>query len=597
MSVLISQSLAKTLFKPTFLSVALLAIMGCSPSADTTAETSKTTVGSESNAENSDSAATVYYNGDIITMEGDKPQMIEALVTEGGKIAYVGSLDEAKSKYANAAQVDLEDKTLLPGFIDPHSHFGMVSNTVGQVDLNPPPVGKVDSIDKMLAALKAYKKDNNIADGEWIFGWGYDETQLTEDRHPTKDEIDSVLPNNPVYLQHTSGHMGVANSKGLAAMDITADSKAPEGGNIARVKGSNEPNGLVQETAMYPFVRNLLEVLAPRQAELFDQTQDYYAENGVTTAQDGSTTRDAIKFFQSQADAGKLKIDLVSLAGVSDLDENLADKDFVWKTYKNGFKVQGTKIIADGSPQGKTAYFSQPYLTPVPDCDKDCKGLPSVSQDELNEMFAKGYASDNQLFIHNNGDGATDMVIKAHEYAVKETGQAADKDRRTVPVHAQFARPDQLEAFKKYKMVPSFFTNHAYFWGDVHVKNLGEKRAYFSSPIVTADKMGIIYTNHSDDTVTPVDPMFSVWSAVNRTSRSGAIIGKAERASPYQALKAITTNAAYEYFEEDSKGTLSVGKLADLVILDANPLTIDPSKLKEVKVMQTIKEGKTIYQR
>ena len=212
-------------------------------------------------------------------------------------------------------------------------------------------------------------------------------------------------------------------------------------------------------------------------------------------------------------------------------------------------------------------------------------------------MFAKAYARDNQLFIHNNGDGATDMVIKAHEYAVDKTGQAADKDRRTVPVHAQFARPDQLEAFKKYKMVPSFFTNHAYFWGDVHVKNLGKDRAYFSSPIATADKMGITYTNHSDDTVTPVDPMFSVWSAVNRTSRSGAIIGKDERASPYQALKAITTNAAYEYYEENSKGTLSVGKLADLVILNTNPLTIQPSKLKEVKVMQTIKEGKTIYQR
>lgn len=187
------------------------------------------------------------------------------------------------------------------------------------------------------------------------------------------------------------------------------------------------------------------------------------------------------------------------------------------------------------------------------------------------------------------------MVIEAHEYAVKKTGQAADKDRRTVPVHAQFARPDQLEAFKKYKMIPSFFTNHAYFWGDVHVKNLGKDRAYFSSPIATADKMGIIYTNHSDDTVTPVDPMFSVWSAVNRTSRSGAIIGKDERASPYQALKAITTNAAYEYFEEDSKGSLSQGKLADLVILDSNPLKADPMKIKDITILQTIKEGKVIY--
>ena len=450
--------------------------------------------------------------------------MVEALVTQAGKIAYVGNLNTAQSKYKNAAQVNLNSKTLLPGFIDPHSHFDMVSNTMGQANLNPPPVGKIDSMDKLLQALKDYKIDNNIADGEWIYGWGYDESQLKEGRHPTKADIDKVLPNNSVYLQHTSGHMGVANSKALAALNITADTKNPEGGNIARVKGSSEPNGLVQETAMYPFMRRMLEVLEPNQAKFFEQTQDYYAKNGMTT-------------------------------------------------------------------------FSQPYLTPVPDCKKDCRGLPSISQDALNEMFAKAYKHDNQLFIHNNGDGATDMIIKAHEYAVKKTGQAADKDRRTVPIHAQFARPDQLEAFKKYKMLPSFFTNHAYFWGDVHVQNLGKKRADFLSPIATADKMGLKYTNHSDDTVTPVDPLFTVWSAVNRTSRSGKIIGANERATPYQALKAITTNAAYEYYEENSKGTLTKGKLADLVILDANPLTVNADKLKDIHVVTTIKEGKIIYQR
>ena len=153
--------------------------------------------------------------------------MVEALVTQAGKIAYVGDLNTAQSKYKNAAQVNLNSKTLLPGFIDPHSHFDMVSNTMGQANLNPPPVGKIDSMDKLLQALKDYKKDNNIADGEWIYGWGYDESQLKEGRHPTKADIDKVLRNNPVYLQHTSGHMGVANSKALAALNITADTKNP----------------------------------------------------------------------------------------------------------------------------------------------------------------------------------------------------------------------------------------------------------------------------------------------------------------------------------------------------------------------------------
>ncbi|WP_227526404.1 amidohydrolase [Psychrobacter sp. Marseille-P5312] len=516
--------------RPVLLGMGLLSMIGCA--ANLTADNQDSTVAVQA----ATSQATIYYNGNIITMEGDQPQLAQALVTQNGKIAYVGSLKHAQDNYKNAATVDLQHQTLLPGFIDPHSHFGLVSNTMGQVDLSAPPIGKIDNIDKMLRALKAYKKDNNIADGEWIFGWGYDATQLTEDRHPTKEEIDSVLPNNPVYLQHTSGHMGVANSSALAAMDITADSQSPEGGNIARVKGSNKPNGLLQETAMYPLMYQLLKTLEPKQAQFFDQTQDYYAKYGVTTAQ-------------------------------------------------------------DGSPQGKTAYFTQPYLTPVPNCESDCRGLPSISQEKMNEMFVKAYKNDNQLFIHNNGDAATDMILKAHEYAVKQTGQAADKDRRIVPIHTQFARPDQLAAFKKHNMVPSFFTNHAYFWGDVHIKNLGEKRANSLSSLATVDKMGIPYTNHSDDTVTPVDPLFSVWTAVNRTSRTGQVIGADERITPYQALKAITSNAAYQYLEEDTKGTLAAGKLADLVILDNNPLTIKPADIRNIKVVKTIKEGNTIYQR
>lgn len=167
----------------------------------------------------------------------------------------------------------------------------------------------------MLSALKAYKAENNIADGEWIYGWGYDESQLSDKRHPNKRELDKVLPNNPVYIQHTSGHMGVANSLALEEMKVSAATKNPEGGMIGRLPNSNEPNGLVQETAMYPFVGHMPQVLNSKQAEFFDQTQDVYAQKGITTAQDGMTDREAIRFFQSQADQGKLKIDLVSLAG------------------------------------------------------------------------------------------------------------------------------------------------------------------------------------------------------------------------------------------------------------------------------------------
>lgn len=548
-------------------------------------------------SDSSETAFQLYYNGNILTMESEKPEYAEAVVTQDGKIVFVGSKEEAEENYAKANKIDLKGKTMLPGFIDPHSHFGMVSNTMGQVDLNPPPVGEVATIAGVLRKIETYKSEHNIPDGDWIFGWGYDESQLTEKRHLNKMEIDSVLPNNPVYLVHTSGHMGVANSMALEKMKVTAATENPEGGSIARLPNSKEPSGLVQETAMYPFVGNMLKILESKQAEFFDATQEKYAMNGITTAQDGMTDRNAIQFFQSQADAGKLKIDLIALPGFSELETNLNDIDFEWKTYKNGFKLQGTKIISDGSPQGKTAFFTEPFLTEVPGCEHDCRGFPNISQEALNDLFLIAYEADNQLFIHGNGDASIAMVIAAHENACEKLNQPLDKDRRTIVIHSQFVRPDQLETYKEYNIEPSFFTNHAYFWGDVHVENLGEERAFFLSPMASAEKLGLKYTNHSDATVTPIDPLFTVWTAVNRISRSGKVIGPNERATPYQALKAITSHAAYEFYEEDSKGSLRAGKLADFVILDKNPLTVDPMEIKDINVTETIKEGKTVFKR
>ena len=370
----------------------------------------------------------LFFNGEIITMENDSVQYVEAIVEQNGKIVFVGSKADAESKYKNARLNDLKGATMLPGFIDPHSHFGMVSNTMGQVDLNPEPVGKIKNIADIVQSLKDYKETNKIADGEWIFGWGYDDGQLEEKRHPTKADIDSALPNNPVYLQHTSGHMGVANSLGLQKLKFDETTVNPEGGNIDRLPNSQEPSGLVQETAMYPFVRNMLEILASKQAEFFEITQNYYASNGITTAQDGMTDRNTIKFFQSQADEGKLEIDLIALAGYSELDSNLADTSLVFKKYKNGFKVQGTKIVADGSPQGKTAFFSKPFLTSVPGCTHNCRGLPSLSQEAIDKLFETAYANDNQLFIHCNGDATVDMILKAHKLACQKLKQPLDKD-------------------------------------------------------------------------------------------------------------------------------------------------------------------------
>jgi predicted amidohydrolase YtcJ len=183
-------------------------------------------------------------------------------------------------------------------------------------------------------------------------------------------------------------------------------------------------------------------------------------------------------------------------------------------------------------------------------------------------------------------------LLRAHEYAAPGS---LDKDRRTTVIHSQFVRPDQLDKYAAYKIIPSFYTEHTFYFGDTHVANRGKEQAFFLSPMRAAIDKGLHPTNHTDFVVAPLDQMFVMWTAVNRISRGGVVIGPDQRVTPLEALKAITIDAAYQYFEETSKGSIEVGKLADLVVLDRNPLTVAPMAIKDIKVVETIKEGKTIY--
>jgi predicted amidohydrolase YtcJ len=267
-----------------------------------------------------------------------------------------------------------------------------------------------------------------------------------------------------------------------------------------------------------------------------------------------------------------------------------------WGQYQGRLKYGGLKVSVDGSPQGKTAFLTKPYLTPVPGCSEDCRGFPNINQEALNQLLELSYKNRIQLFAHCNGDAAIDMLITAHRHAAATLNVDA-LSQRTVVIHSQITRPDQLATYRELGLLPSFFTNHVFYWGDVHRENLGVERASFISPLHSALQQGIIASNHTDSTVTPIDPLALLWSAVARTTRSGQILGAAERVSVYDGLRAMTSNAAYQYFEEASKGTLEPGKRADLVILDRNPLAVEPTELREIRVVETIKDGESVYRR
>ena len=318
-----------------------------------------------------------------------------------------------------------------------------------------------------------------------------------------------------------------------------------------------------------------------------------YAQQGITTAHEGATHLGDLEVMKRAAAAGATLIDVVAYPFITDLEAILKKyPKETWGKYENRIKIGGVKITIDGSPQGKTAFFTTPYLTGGPGGEKRWFGELSFPEEVITKAVQTVYAMDVPLNLHANGDAAIDAFLRTHEkVAAGELG----RDRQVTIIHSQFVRKDQLDKYVTYKIRPSFYTLHTYYFAEAHIANRGREQALYISPMRDAIDKGLLPTNHTDFVVAPLDQMFMMWSAINRRSRAGELIGAGQRVTPLEALKAMTINGAKQYGEQSSKGSLEVGKLADLVVLDQNPLKVEAMKIKDVKVVETIKEGRTIF--
>lgn len=538
---------------------------------------------------------TLYHGGDIITMAGEEPTYVEAVVQREGQIIFTGTKADALAQFEDKAElVDLEGKTMLPGFIDGHGHVFNVGLQAASASLLPSPDGDGNSVEALQKILKNWISENQdfIKTTGWVIGFGYDDSQL--DRYPTKEDLDAVSTDVPIYIIHQSGHLSVVNSKGLEMAGYTAATKDPKGGKIRRISGTQEPNGVLEEVAHFMvLITKILPQMTPElQDDMLIKGQNLYASFGYTTAQEGRSTPDGSATMERAAENDALLLDIVSYVDILS-NREAANSKYQSKTYTNKYRIGGVKLNLDGSPQGKTAWLSHPYFIPPTGEPLDYHGYESMTDEEAYKHVADAYQNNLQILAHCNGDSAIDQYIAAVSKANKEFG---NDDRRTVIIHAQTAREDQLDSFVKEQMWPSFFPMHTFYWGDYHVNSvLGKERAYKISPTNTAYKKGLKFTSHHDAPVALPSSIRVLSATVTRSSRSGQIIGPDERISPYLALKALTDWAAYQHFEEDTKGTLETGKVADFVVLDKNPLKIDPSELQNLKVMETIKMGKTVY--
>jgi hypothetical protein len=538
---------------------------------------------------------TLYYGGDIITMAGDTTEYVEALATREGKIIFTGSKATAMKRFeGKAEEVDLKGKTMLPGFIDAHAHFSNFSSQAIGAQILPPPDAGANNMEAIVRILKEWNTPENRALTGWIFGAGFDDSVLEEKRFPTKHDLDQVTTEFPIMIIHISGHFAVVNSKGLELLNITSKTKNPEGGLIRRENG-NEPNGVLEELAAIPYYAKALAPKTKEAADMFFESgQNMALSFGYTTAQEGRAMLENHDMLAKAAEAGKLKLDVVSYVDYLFVD-TLMNTKWNSKKYDKKYRIGGMKLTLDGSPQGRTAWRTQPYLLPPDGAKKGYLGYPAIPQDSvLESLYRKAFVNNWQVQTHANGDAAMDQMIRTMR---KVSSEFEKKDRRNVLIHGQYVREDQLDAYKELDVIASLFPLHTFYWGDWHKQIIGDELGNKISPTRTALNKGLRVTIHTDAPVALPNLMRMVGITVERKSRSGKLIGAGEKLTPYEALKGITEWSAYQHFEENKKGTIENGKLADLVILDKNPLKVAEKDIKDIVVLETIKEGISVYKK
>jgi predicted amidohydrolase YtcJ len=556
-------------------------------------------------------ADTLYTGGDILTMRGPAPEYVESLVVRDGNILFAGSLEDAKKRIApGATTIDLGGKTLLPGFIDTHGHFVYFGKNLVDANL----FGCTDIAD--LVARMKKQLEQTPAEG-WIVGFGYQARGLKEGRAPTSEELDQVSADRPVMVVDSSGHLGAANAAAFKAAGITADTPDPTGGMFTRKPDGKSLAGPMEETALNAVRSKRPPFTGELAARAITGAAEVWASHGQTTAMEAGLGlgNDDIGIVLNAIDKQLLPIDLYLAAKDSALDDTLAASYAVASQYNpkaggiveklraarpdldrryvNRVRLGGVKFWLDGSLD--TAWFTQPYTQNPPGKTGAFSGYRQIPDEALDAIFEKYWPTDLQVHMHMNGDAAADQALAAIAKAIKKHGM---HDHRPVFVHATWLRGDQIEKMKACGAIPSFLTAGIIPGGDAVVKLWGPERSAGAMASRSFLRAGLPFTYSHDAPVSPVPSILALVDAgVNRLSGSGKVVGSDERVGAYDALRAVTVTAAYQLKEEKTKGTLEPGKLADLVILDKNPLKVEPTTIKDIAVVETIKEGRPVYQR
>lgn len=407
----------------------------------------------------------LYSGGAVLTMEG--PGRAEAVLTENGRIVRAGTEAELRTGARGAQRVDLEGRTMLPAFIDPHSHLSSYASSFLQVSLE-----QAESFEDIEESIRSFIRSSGVKPGEWIVANDYDNNALREKRHPALALLDAAAPVNPLFIQHASGHAGVMNTAALDKLSITPETPAPEGGRIGAEDG--RLTGYVEENAFFAYLKKVPQPDPAAFMDAYSKAQASYAAHGIATVQEGMAVREMLPLYRALLAADLLFLDLVAYPAVSDARAFTDAFPKACRGYDGHFRIGGLKTVLDGSPQARTAWMRAPYAG-----EKEYRGYPALKDEAVAAAFDEALALGMQLLAHCNGDAAAAQFIRA---ALDASARGDVRALRPVMIHAQLLAPDQLDDMKRAGIMASFFPGHIYRWGDTHIKNLAWSALRASAP-------------------------------------------------------------------------------------------------------------------
>lgn len=537
-------------------------------------------------------------NAHILTLNEDNEEA-HSMHIQHGKIKQLWKEAVPPVELSAYEQViDFEGKTIIPGFIDTHNHILSHGIMLEMVDCS---AGKNKTIKDILERIK--EKIASLNEGEWVQGYGYDDTMLEEQRHPTRQELDTVSPNHPVYVNHLSGHIAVANSKALEIANVSEEVEDTSKGQFGRTEDGQLNGVLYEHGAMEQVNRFIPDDTEEEMIEQLRRAAEEYIAEGITTNTVAAVgmMHDTKKEVKVHIQAGKEKINPMRTrllivhnelekGGVFESETADSLDNQIRTSSNNRVALDGAKLFQDGSIQGLTAALREPYYT-----HPEKVGELIHNQARFNERLLALHDRGFRIAIHGNGDRAIGSILEAYEYVLNKSPKEHHLHRVE---HAQTATEADLNKMQSLDVAASFFINHIYYFGDRHKKLfLGPERARKMNPLHSAHEKGILFTLHSDCPITPISPLFSVWAAVNRQTLSGEILGEEECCDVVTALKSMTIFGAQLNGEEEEAGSLEIGKRADFVVLDRNPLSINPMDIRHIEVLETYIDGDIVFKK